>query len=97
MAYSYIVECADGSYYAGWTTDLDARLASHNAGAGSRYTRSRLPVRLVYWEAYADQNQARRRECEIKQLSRRQKELLVASWRQNTEAASQITGDNDNG
>jgi Predicted endonuclease containing a URI domain len=78
-AFTYMVECADGSYYTGWTNDLAARLAAHNAGTGARYTRSRGPVRLVYWEEYDDPHQARRRECEIKKLDRRRKEALVAS------------------
>lgn len=74
-----MVICADGTLYTGWTTDLAARLAAHNAGTGARYTRGRGPVRIVYWEEYADQNEARRRECEIKRLDRRQKEALIAS------------------
>ena len=78
-AFTYMVVCADGTLYTGWTTDLEARLAAHNAGTGARYTRGRGPVRLVYWEEYDDQGQARRRECEIKKLARRQKEALVAS------------------
>jgi putative endonuclease len=78
-AFTYMVACADGTLYTGWTTDLEARLAAHNAGTGARYTRGRGPVRLVYWEEYEDQGQARRRECEIKKLDRRQKEALVAS------------------
>lgn len=78
-AFTYMVACADGTLYTGWTTDLEARLTAHNAGTGARYTRSRGPVKLVYWEEYGDQGQARRRECEIKKLNRRQKEALVAS------------------
>jgi putative endonuclease len=50
VTFVYILECADGSYYTGWTTDLDRRVAAHNAGRGGRYTRSRRPVKLVYWE-----------------------------------------------
>ncbi len=79
MAFAYMVECADGTLYTGWTTDLQARLAAHNAGAGAKYTRGRGPVRLVYWEEYADANEARRRECEIKRLDRREKEALAAA------------------
>lgn len=78
-AFAYMVACADGTLYTGWTTDLEARLAAHNAGTGARYTRGRGPVALVYWEEYGDQGQARRRECEIKKLDRRRKEALVAS------------------
>ncbi len=79
MAFAYIVECADGTLYTGWTTDLQARLTAHNAGTGARYTRGRGPVRLVYCEEYADANEARRREWEIKRLDRRRKEELVAA------------------
>ncbi len=79
MAFAYIVACADGTLYTGWTADLAARLAAHNAGTGARYTRGRGPVRLVYWEEFADANEARRREYAIKKLDRRQKEALVAS------------------
>jgi putative endonuclease len=80
-AFTYIVACADGTLYTGWTNDLAARLAAHNAGTGARYTRGRGPVALVYWEEYEDQGQARRRECEIKRMDRRGKEALVASFR----------------
>lgn len=79
QAFTYMVMCADGTLYTGWTTDLAARLAAHNAGTGARYTRGRGPVRLVYWEEYTDQSEARRRECEIKKLDRRQKEALAAA------------------
>lgn len=79
MAFTYIVRCADGTLYTGWTTDLAARLAAHDAGTGARYTRGRGPVRLVYWEEYPDQNAARQRECAIKKLDRRGKEELIAA------------------
>ena len=77
-----MVRCADGTLYTGWTTDIKARVAAHNAGTGARYTRGRGPVELVYWEEFADQGEARRRECEIKGLNRRRKEALVAAGRQ---------------
>ena len=77
-AYTYMLLCADGSFYTGWTSDLQARLQSHNSGHGSKYTRSRLPVRLVYWEEYAEKNAAMRREAAIKKLSHQQKTLLCA-------------------
>lgn len=79
MPFTYIIECADGSYYTGWTTDLKARLEAHNEGTAARYTRGRGPVKLAYWEEYPDQSAARRREWEIKQLTRRQKEELVSA------------------
>jgi len=75
----YMVECADGTYYTGWTNDLENRLAAHNAGTGARYTRGRGPVRLVYKEECADKQSAQRREWAIKKLTRAQKEQMVSS------------------
>ena len=77
MPFVYLLECADGSLYAGWTTDLDARLAAHNRGVGARYTRSRRPVRLAYWEEVDSQPAALRREAALRRLTRRQKLALV--------------------
>ena len=82
MNYTYILECADGSYYTGWTVDPEKRLAAHNAGTGAKYTRSRRPVRMVYREAYEDRRQAMRREYAIKQLTRAQKAALIAAAEQ---------------
>ncbi len=79
-AFAYLVECADGSYYAGWTTDLSVRLAAHNDGIGARYTRSRLPVRLVYWQEFADKQAAMRQEAAIKKMTRKQKKQMVDSF-----------------
>lgn len=78
MAKVYIVQCADGTLYTGWTTDLAGRIAAHNAGGGARYTRGRGPVRAVYQETCADRGQALRRELEIKRLTRSQKQKLIA-------------------
>ena len=77
-AWVYILRCADGSLYTGWTVDLERRLASHLGGDGSRYTRSRLPVELVASFAMADASAARREEARIKRLSRAAKLALVA-------------------
>lgn len=66
----YMLECADGSLYTGWTNDVEKRLAAHTAGRGGRYTRSRLPVVLRYVEPCGSKNEAMRREHEIKTLSR---------------------------
>lgn len=74
----YIVECADGTFYTGITTDFERRLAEHNAGAGAKYTRSRCPVSPVFIEQHPDRSSASRREREIKLMTRRQKEELVA-------------------
>ena len=76
----YILECADGSLYTGWTKDLDRRVATHNAGRGSRYTRLRLPVRLVYWEEHPDRGTAQRRELALKRLSRARKLALISDF-----------------
>lgn len=81
MTFVYILECADGSYYTGWTTDLDRRVAAHNAGQGGRYTRSRRPVKLVYWEEHPDRRSAQRRELALKQLPRARKLALVAEFK----------------
>ncbi len=78
--YVYIVRCADSSLYTGIAMDIERRVGEHNAGraAGARYTRGRRPVRLVYQERHASRSSACRREYEIKRLSRREKEILVA-------------------
>ena len=77
MPYTYILQCSDGSYYTGWTVDLEARLKSHNSGRGSRYTRGRLPVTMVYWEPHQECSDARRRESAIRKLRREQKDILI--------------------
>ena len=77
MNYTYILSCADGTLYTGWTNDLDRRLAAHNAGKGGKYTRSRLPVTLVYHEEFETKEQAMSREYAIKQLTRAQKLKLI--------------------
>ncbi|MGC4113913.1 MAG: GIY-YIG nuclease family protein [Myxococcales bacterium] len=75
----YIVECRDGSLYTGATNHLLQRVARHDAGKGARYTRSRRPVKLVFWEPAADKSSALSREARIKQLSRDEKRALVAT------------------
>lgn len=75
----YVVRCADDSLYTGWTTDLERRIATHNAGKGAKYTRSRRPVALVYYETFDDKVAAQQRERAIKKLSRAQKEALIAA------------------
>ena len=79
MNYAYILQCGDGSYYAGWTNDLKKRLEDHNLGRGAKYTRAHLPVILVYYESFETKAEAMRREAAIKKLSRSQKERLIAS------------------
>ena len=80
MNYTYIVKCNDNTFYTGWTNDLERRIRTHNSGNGAKYTRSRLPVSLVYYEAYATKQEAMRREYAIKQLSHHQKDLLIKSF-----------------
>ena len=78
-AYAYIVECADGTLYSGWTNDLEKRVAAHNAGQGAKYTRSRRPVTLRYYEEFEDKGEALRREAALKKLSRAEKQVLIES------------------
>lgn len=80
MPYTYMLQCSDGSYYTGWTTDLEVRLKAHNDGKGAHYTKSRLPVRLVYWEPQPDRSRAQSREAFIRKLRRDQKENLIAGF-----------------
>jgi putative endonuclease len=77
MNYVYILECADGTYYTGWTTDLKKREAKHNSGKGAKYTRSRLPVKVIYFEEFETSAAAQKREWALKQLTRKAKEELI--------------------
>lgn len=77
--FCYILECADGAYYTGWTTDPLRRLKQHQRGLASRYTRARLPVEMVYLEPQPSRSAAMKRERAIKALSRKQKKELVNS------------------
>ncbi|MFB6157771.1 MAG: GIY-YIG nuclease family protein [Haloferacaceae archaeon] len=77
MHHVYVVECADGSLYTGYTTDVPRRVAEHDAGEGAKYTRGRTPVRLVHREAYETRSMALAREHELKSLSRGAKERFV--------------------
>lgn len=77
MNYTYILTCADGTLYTGWTNDLERRLAAHNAGKGGKYTRSHRPVKLAYFEEYETKEEAMRREVLIKQLPRSEKLKLI--------------------
>ena len=74
----YILECADGSYYTGWTNDIYRRYKAHQSGRGAKYTRSHYPLRIVYLEYFEEKTEAMRREYEIKQKSRKEKERLIA-------------------
>lgn len=84
-AYTYMLECRDGSLYTGWTNNLEKRVACHNAGKGGKYTASRLPVKLVYYETFETKQEAMRREYAIKQLSRKEKIKLVGNQKSENE------------
>lgn len=77
MNYTYILRCSDGTLYTGWTNDLDARLKAHNSAKGARYTRSRLPIKLIYFEEFETKEEAMSREWHIKRLSRQDKLQLI--------------------
>ncbi len=79
LAYTYIVLCADGTLYTGWTNHLEERIRCHNEGKGAKYTRARLPVRLVYYESFSTKQEAMQREYAIKQLNREDKLKLIES------------------
>lgn len=85
MHYTYILKCKDNTYYTGYTMDLKKRLKAHNEGKGAKYTRGRGPVELVYYEEYEDKHTAMRREWEIKQLSRVEKETMMQKRERMTE------------
>ena len=77
MNYAYILRCCDGTLYSGWTNDLEKRLKAHNSGRGGKYTRSRLPVELAYFEEFESKSEAMSREAQFKQLSRDEKLKLI--------------------
>ncbi|HIE24644.1 MAG TPA: GIY-YIG nuclease family protein [Anaerolineales bacterium] len=75
--FCYILECADGTLYTGWSTDPNRRTKTHNAGRGAKYTRTRRPVKLIYSEELPDRSSAMKREVEIKKYSRKRKKKLA--------------------
>ena len=75
--YTYLLRCADGTFYCGWTNHLMERVRMHNEGRGAKYTRGRRPVELVYYEEFATRQEAMRREYAIKRLNRKDKQLLM--------------------
>lgn len=77
MNYTYILRCADGSLYCGWTNRLDERIKAHNSGKGAKYTKGRRPVVLAYYEEYGTKEEAMKREAAIKKLSKAEKESMV--------------------
>ena len=81
--YCYILECSDGTYYTGWTTDPDRRVKQHNKGIGAKYTSTRRPVKLVYLESLSNRTAAMKRELAIKKMRRVQKSKLVNGYAEN--------------
>ncbi len=79
MNYTYIVTCSDGTLYTGWTNNIEKRIRCHNSGKGAKYTKSRLPVTLSYYEEFETKEEAMRREYEIKHLTREKKLQLIVS------------------
>ena len=82
MHYTYIIECKDGTLYTGWTTDLKKRIKAHNQGEGAKYTRGRAPVTLRYYETFMQKQEALKRECKIKKLTRLKKHQLIQSFKE---------------
>ena len=78
----YVLRCGDGSLYTGWTNDLKQRLAAHQSGKGAKYTRGRLPIDMVYYEELPDKSTALKRENELKNLKKAEKELLIQQAKQ---------------
>ena len=83
MNYTYIVECSDGTLSTGWTNDIEKRMKAHNQGKGAKYTKTRLPVVLKYYECFESKEEAMRREYQIKQLNRGKKMELIMQFGQN--------------
>jgi putative endonuclease len=77
MNYTYILKCKDGTFYTGWTNNLEKRLKDHNEGKGAKYTKARRPVELVYYETFETKEETMSREYTIKQMSRSEKETLI--------------------
>lgn len=76
--FAYMLTCADGSVYCGYSTDPEERTRTHNRGCGAKYTRSRLPVELSYFEIFNTKSEALKREAELKKLTHKEKLLLIS-------------------
>lgn len=90
MNYAYLLLCADGSLYAGWTNDLRRRLRAHNEGNGAKYTRGRRPVRLAYAEGFATKEEAQKRECQFKKMCRQKRLSLIRAGQEDAETAALV-------
>lgn len=80
MNYVYILECSDGTFYTGWTNNLEKRIEMHSNGIGAKYTKGRGPVKLIYHEIFNDKKEAMKREYQIKKLTRKEKALLIKEY-----------------
>lgn len=79
--YTYMLRCRDNTIYSGYAVDPEARVVTHNSGKGAKYTRARLPVKLVYYEKFENKGDALRREIEFKKLSRAEKEKIIDKFK----------------
>lgn len=86
MNYTYLLECSDKTLYCGWTTNLEKRLQAHNKGQGAKYTKPRIPVKLVYHEAFQTKQEAMQREAAIKKLTRKDKLRLITDGDMNSQS-----------
>lgn len=84
MYYVYMLKCVDDSFYCGYTNDVEKRFEKHKSGKGAKYTRSHLPLEIVYVEEFETKSEALKRECEIKAMTRIQKEKLIENYCCNT-------------
>lgn len=82
--YTYMLLCADGTYYTGWTNQIRKRIRAHNSGKGAKYTKGRGPLKLVYLEISDTKEAAMKREAAIKKLTRREKEALIQTEKSRT-------------
>ncbi len=79
--YAYMVICSDNTIYSGFTTNLEKRINTHNSGKGAKYTRTRTPVHLVYWEEFYDKSNALKKEYSLKKLTRTKKLELISNFK----------------
>ena len=91
MNYTYILRCADDTLYTGWTNDLEKRIKMHNEGRGAKYTKSRRPVELVYYETFDTKEEAQSREWHIKQLTKKEKLKLIQAFKITTRSLSPLS------
>lgn len=96
MNYTYMLLCGDGSFYVGWTNDLEKRVKAHEEGIGGKYTRSHRPVKLVYYETFSEAHDARSREWHLKRLSHEEKDRLAAAFSAEKRLSADSPSENEN-